>query len=182
MNVLVVYGSHLGSTAVIAEHVAAVIRHDAGAEVLVQPAEFVCPVDRYDAVIVGGGIYAGRWHPESVAFVQRHATSLATRAVWFFSSGPVGDAAAAATPVPPVGIDSLIKLVNARGHAVFGGSHDRSEVDDSDLDRLGKFVARRFVPEGDWRNWDAIAGWARQVAIEIAAPTHQQAEGVLVNG
>src|SRR5690348_4300082 len=153
MNVLVVYGSHLGSTAVIAEHVAAAIRHETGSDVLVQPAEFLAQVDQHDAVIVGGGVYANRWHPAAEAFVRRHAGALRRGPVWFFSSGPVGDGATDGAAAPPAAMDELVSLAEARGHVSFAGSHDRSEVDDSDLSRLEKFVARRFVPEGDWRDW-----------------------------
>lgn len=167
MNVLVVYGSHLGSTAVIAEHVADVIRQDTGADTVVQPAELPASLDRYDAVIIGGGIYAGRWHPAAEAFVRRHAGALRRLPVWLFSSGPVGDAAASRRPVPPVAMEALMSLAEARGHVIFGGAHDRAEVEDSSLDRLEKFIARRFLPQGDWRDWDAINAWAHGMASEM---------------
>ena len=87
----------------------------------------------------------------------------------FGSSAAGRSAATAATapPVPPVGISDLIELVGARGHVTFAGSHDRSEVGESELGRLEKFIAKRFVPEGDWRDWDAIEAWARSVASEL---------------
>ena len=87
--------------------------------------------------------------------------------VWFFSSGPLGENATTSKPVPPVEMRELSDLVRPRDHMIFAGAHDRSEVDDSELNRLEKFVARRFVPQGDWRDWTAIESWARKVAREI---------------
>jgi menaquinone-dependent protoporphyrinogen oxidase len=165
MQILVAYGSRLGATAVIAEEIAEVLRR-VPADVLVQPAEMAVTIDPFDAVVIGGGIYASRWHPESIGFVRRHAGPLGRRPVWFFSSGPVGDSAVGA-PVPPAGMDELVELVHPRDQAIFGGAHDRAEVDASELSRLEKFIARRFVPEGDWRDWDAIARWAETIALEL---------------
>lgn len=60
-----------------------------------------------------------------------------------------------------------MSLAEARGHVIFGGAHDRAEVEDSSLDRLEKFIARRFLPQGDWRDWDAINAWAHGMASEM---------------
>jgi menaquinone-dependent protoporphyrinogen oxidase len=93
VKVLIAYGSHLGATAGIAEEIADTLRRETGATVTVEPAILGGPIDAYDAVVVGGGTYGGRWHPDSVAFVRRHAVALANRRVWFFSDGPLGPTA-----------------------------------------------------------------------------------------
>jgi menaquinone-dependent protoporphyrinogen oxidase len=167
LNVLVAYGSHLGSTAAIAERIGTVLR-DGGLTVSVQPAANANPVEAYDAVIVGGGTYAGRWHPDSVAFVRRHAELLATRPIWLFSSGPLGATGGAAEPHDPVEMAELASLVKARSHTIFAGAHDRTSVEGSELNRIEKFVAKRFIPDGDWRDWNAIEAWARTIAHELA--------------
>jgi menaquinone-dependent protoporphyrinogen oxidase len=167
VNVLVAYGSHLGSTAAIAERVGAILR-DAGLTVSVQPAGGAGPVEDYGACIVAGGTYAGHWHPDAVAFVRRHAERLATCPTWFFSSGPLGATGGAADPHDPVEMAELASLVHARSHAIFAGAHDRSAVESSELGRIEKFVAKRFIPDGDWRDWNAIEAWARAIAHELA--------------
>lgn len=95
-TVLVTYGTTNGSTAEIAEAVADVLRK-AGLTVEALPARSVTSVARYDAVVVGGGLYAGRWHKDARRFVRRHRALLAERPVWFFSSGPLDASASERT-------------------------------------------------------------------------------------
>jgi menaquinone-dependent protoporphyrinogen oxidase len=167
MKILIAVGSHLGSTTGIAERMAVVLR-EAGFEVSVQPAASAGPVEGYEGFIVAGGTYAGRWHPDAVAFVRRNVQGLAGQPVWLFSSGPLGSIGDAA-PKDATEITELGSLVNARGHAVFAGAHDRTAVEGSELSRIEKFIAKRFIPEGDWRDWPSIEAWARAIALDLKA-------------
>ena len=168
MQVLVVHASHLGSTAEIAERIGGVLE-ESGLDVIVQPASAAAPIDAFDAFVIGGGTYGGHWHSDAVAFVRRHAERLATRPVWLFSSGPLGKDGHAAGAREPLELAELAPLVKARGQAIFAGAHDRSLVEGSDLSRLEKFIARKFVPQGDWRDWPAIEAWARAIARALAS-------------
>ncbi|GAA3207150.1 hypothetical protein GCM10020256_02640 [Streptomyces thermocoprophilus] len=87
-KVLVAYGSTNGSTARIADAVAAVLDKE-GLTAETRPAGSVQDVSPYDAVVIGGGLYAGRWHKDSRRFARRHRQALAERPVWLFSSGPL---------------------------------------------------------------------------------------------
>jgi menaquinone-dependent protoporphyrinogen oxidase len=170
VKVLVTYGSHLGSTGVIAERIGAVLA-DSGFGVTVLPASSAGLDDgtsEFDAFVVGGGTYAGRWHPDAVAFIRRHADFLASKPIWLFSSGPLGSQPIADAREPGE-MRELVSLVKARAHAVFAGAHERDMVDGSELGRLERFVAKRFIPEGDWRDWPSIEAWAREIARELTA-------------
>lgn len=167
MHVLVTFGSHLGSTEEIAGRIAGIIQA-AGAEVTLRAAASPEPLDKFDAFVVGGGTYAGRWHADAVAFVRNHAEALAAKPVWLFSSGPLGATGGSAEPHAPTEIDDLRRLVHARDHAIFAGAYARTRVDESELGRMEKFVAKRFIPEGDWRDWPTIEAWARGIARELA--------------
>jgi menaquinone-dependent protoporphyrinogen oxidase len=120
----------------------------------------------FDAFVIGGGTYGGRWHPDAVAFIRRHADQLVSKPVWLFSSGPLGSTPAADAR-EPVEMGELAPLVKARAHAVFAGAYDRDMVEGSELGRLERFVAKRFIPEGDWRDWPSIEAWARSIALEL---------------
>jgi hypothetical protein len=50
---------------------------------------------------------------------------------------------------------------------VFAGALDRDRVEGSDLNRLERAITRRFIPEGDWRDWDAIDRWADEIASSL---------------
>jgi menaquinone-dependent protoporphyrinogen oxidase len=170
VKVLVTYGSHLGSTAAMAERIGAVL-DEAGLDVSVQPAALEDGPDgpgAYDAFVIGGGTYGGRWHPDAVAFIRGHAAQLVSKPIWLFSSGPLGT-----TPVSearePSEIAELAPLVRARGHAVFAGAFERGTVDGGELGRVERFIAKRFIPEGDWRDWPSIEAWARSIAVDLQA-------------
>jgi menaquinone-dependent protoporphyrinogen oxidase len=167
MKVLIAYGSSLGATAGIAERIGEVLRAD-GLFASVQPAASAGPIDSYDAVIVGGAVYANHWHKATTDFVDDNADVLRRMPVWLFSSGPVGDRATQSLPIEAVDIAGMAARIHARGHTVFLGALDRSKIDGSDLGPFDRLVARSFIPQGDWRDWAAIEAWAHAVAQELA--------------
>lgn len=167
MNVLIVHGSERGGTAGIAAQVADALRA-AGHRVDVAPAREPRDPHAYDAVIVGGALYAGQWHRDARRFVLRHAEALRPRLAWFFSSGPL-DASAADGDIAPVAeVRALMEHVGAEGHATFGG---RLAPD------AAGFVASRMARTraGDWRDPARVAAWSAGVARQLTPATLRRA-------
>jgi menaquinone-dependent protoporphyrinogen oxidase len=167
MRVLVVYASRLGATEGIAERIAGEIRA-AGAEVSLQRADAPAEIAAHDAFVVGSAVYAGHWLKEATEFVRRNRVALASRAVWLFSSGPVGDTAVKHKPVEPKEIGELRRAVNPRDHRIFSGALDRSTVDAGGLGFAERVVAKTLIPQGDFRDWEEIAAWAGTIARDLA--------------
>ncbi|MFJ8200806.1 flavodoxin domain-containing protein [Streptomyces sp. NPDC096152] len=161
-RVLVAYGTKNGSTAQIAEAVAEVLRKD-GLDAEALPARSVTAVEPYDAVLVGGGLYAGRWHKDARRFVRRHRRSLAGRPLWFFSSGPL-DASASERDIPPVpGVRRAMTELDVIGHATFGG-----RLEEGAKGRMARMIVRSGKG-GDFRDFTAIEAWADRVGQELTA-------------
>ncbi|MFI6559489.1 flavodoxin domain-containing protein [Streptomyces sp. NPDC050534] len=159
-NVLVAYGTTNGSTAQIAEAVAEVMSK-AGLAAEALPARSVDDVTRYDAVVVGGGLYAGRWHKDARRFVRRNRRALAGRPLWFFSSGPL-DASASEKDIPPVaGVRRAMNRLDVREHVTFGGC-----LQEGAKGRIAKMIVRNGKG-GDYRDFPAIETWAARVAGEL---------------
>lgn len=161
-DVLVAYGSKYGSTAEIAEAIAAALR-ESGVTAEARAAGQVSDLSSYRAVVLGSGVYAGRWASDARTFVRRHARALRAMPVWLFCSGPTGgspDAEAAVAAAGPGVVDPSMRKVDvgARGYATFAGRVSAGMG--------GPFA--RWVPTGDWRDWDQIAAWGRQIAHELA--------------
>lgn len=87
-RVLVAYGTKHGATAGIAEQIGKTLRED-GLDAVVLPADDVHDVRAYDAVVLGGSLYAGHWSSKAKHCAERNAESLRHRPVWMFSSGPL---------------------------------------------------------------------------------------------
>ncbi|GAA3534690.1 MULTISPECIES: flavodoxin domain-containing protein [Streptomyces] len=159
-KVLVAYGTTNGSTARIAEAVADVLRKD-GLAVDALPARSVPSVAPYDAVVIGGGLYAGRWHKDARRFVRRHGRALTGRPLWLFSSGPL-DATASERDIPPVpGVKKAMARLDARDHVTFGGCLEEGAKG---------WVAGMILRSGkggDFRDFTAIEAWAERVAAEL---------------
>jgi menaquinone-dependent protoporphyrinogen oxidase len=156
MNVLVTYGSKMGGTAGLADML--------GAELAVQgiptdvcDASSVGSLDGYDAVVVGGALYAGRWHRDARRFVKRRTRELRDREVFMFSSGPLDDTADAKEIPPTRQVRRLMERVRAREHRTFGGW----------LPADAKGVAASAMAKshsGDWRNPEVVSAWADHIA------------------
>jgi menaquinone-dependent protoporphyrinogen oxidase len=156
MNVLVTAASRHGSTAEIAAVIATVLRA-AEIDVEVIAPESVDTVVGYDAVVLGSAVYAGHWLEPARAFVRRHHAELLELPVFLFSSGPIGD-----PPHPtqdPLDADELDAATNAVDHQLFAGKVTRSQL--SFFERLVTTVVHA---DGDFRPWDDIADWAKEIA------------------
>ena len=160
-QVLVAYASKHGGTAEIAQALAAALR-DAGVDAEARPAAEVTDLAGYGAAVVGSGVYAGRWAADARRFVRKHGKALRAMPTWLFCSGPTGgspDAVAAARAAGPGVVDASMRTIDvgARGYATFAG-------------RVGDGIGgpfERWVPKGDWRDFDQVAAWGRQIATEL---------------
>ena len=156
MKILVTAASRHGSTEDIAAAIVRVL-HLRGLEAEQVAPDEVEDLAGYDAVVLGSGVYAGRWLREATSFVSRFASQLTERPVWLFSSGPLGSPP---TPVEGPDVASVLADTSALGHRVFSG-----RLDKEDLGLLEKTMVRAVrAPEGDYRNWAEITEWAADIA------------------
>jgi menaquinone-dependent protoporphyrinogen oxidase len=167
MSVLVTYGSKRGGTEGLAQIVADCLSEE-GFTVDITPAGKVRGVNGYDAVIVGGALYALRWHRAARRFVKRHTAELRLRPVYFFSSGPLDDSASQ-KDIPPVkGVEKLMRRVGAKGHVTFGGRLS-SDAKGFPASAMAKKNA------GDWRDPAQVRAWASSIAPALRTGVTQEA-------
>lgn len=159
-RVLVAYGTTNGSTAQIAEKVADVLR-GYGLTAEACDARSVESVAAYDAVVVGGALYAGRWHQDARRLVHHHRKALAVRPLWLFSSGPL-DTSASERDIPPVpGVKRSAVRLDAREHVTFGGC-----LREGAHGWLARMILRSGQG-GDFRDFDRIEKWAARIGKEL---------------
>lgn len=163
MRVLVTWGSKAGGTEGIGRMVAEELAAQ-GLDVVAAPAEVAPSPAEFDAVIIGGALYANRWPGSVRRLVGRNLTALRRRPVWLFSSGPLDDSAGRKEVQPPPQVAVLSERIGALGHVTFGG-------------RLAKdakgFPAKAMAREmaGDWRDPERIRTWAAELAASLPAAT-----------
>jgi menaquinone-dependent protoporphyrinogen oxidase len=184
-RVQVVYASRHGGTAGIAERIADVLRNE-GNEVVVANAADRPDPSGFDAYVIGSGVQIGSWHKEGTEFLERNQATLATRPAWLFSSGPLPgssmtketedrmELALGPQDGPGSGgrkrIKALSTAIHPRAHRVFYGVFDPADPPKSMQERLVRLMpaAKRVLPTGDFREWDAIEAWAREIAGQLA--------------
>jgi menaquinone-dependent protoporphyrinogen oxidase len=162
MKVLVAYASKHGSTAEIAEAVAAELR-ERGLGADCAEAGSVGELDGYDAVVLGSAVYMKRWQGDARHFLRKRSKELAELPFWVFSSGPTGDPAEddVAWQEPKRTIAKAEGL-GVRDHVVFGGRIS------PESGRMAKSMAASTPEEyRDRRDWDEIRAWAAGIAGEL---------------
>lgn len=186
MRVQVVYASRHGWTAGIAERIAEILRSE-GADVELADAADRPDPRGFDAHVIGSGVQIGSWHKEAIEFLERNQATLATRPVWLFSSGPLLGSSKmteatdrltlALGPEEGPGsggrkrIAALSAAIHPRDHRVFYGAYDPNDSPKSMQERLVRLMpaSKAILPAGDFREWDAIEAWAREIAAELVA-------------
>lgn len=162
MKVLVTVASRHGSTAEIADRIGEVLTA-AGIDADVRAPDQIAGVVQYDGVILGSGVYAGRWLGPAKQLAERESADLSSRPVWLFSSGPVGDPAKPAAE--PVDVDLVRKWTDAIEHRVFPGKLERQGLGFGER----AIVLAVHAAEGDFRPWDDVTAWAEGIARTLQA-------------
>jgi menaquinone-dependent protoporphyrinogen oxidase len=160
---LVTYASKYGSTREIAEKIGEVLSQ-AGLPADVLPVNDVRDLSAYEAVVLGSAIYIDKWPKEAVRFLQSHERELAERAVWLFSSGPTGEGNAVDLVEGkrlPAEIEPVVDRIHPRDVTVFHG-----HINPAKMNFIEKWAIKNLKkkPFGDFRDWNAIAAWAKDVA------------------
>jgi menaquinone-dependent protoporphyrinogen oxidase len=157
-RVLVAHATKHGSTREVAEAVATVLQEQ-GLRVDLKAAGECPTLDGYGAVVLGGALYMGHWHKDARRFLDRHRDALATMPFAVFAMGP--------KDLEPASIaDARRQLDPALKHApepgpiaveIFGGVIDPSQL----------HFPFDHMPASDARDWDAIRGWASELATRL---------------
>lgn len=165
-RILVGYATKNGSTAEIAQAVGKEIQA-AGYTADVAELKSVSSVDGYAAVVIGAPLYMNKLHGDAGAFVGRYREQLARVPVAAFAVG------LAPVAKEPGSLENAIKILHASvsplqpvAETVFAGNLDPAKV---------SFVFRKMIglmkiPTGDFRDWNAIAAWAREVPGKMGLP------------
>lgn len=159
-RILVAYASRKGSTAGIAQAIGKELALE-GYTADVSEMKSVTSIAGYNAVVIGAPVYTGKVTGDVAAFVLTNKDEL--------SRVPVAGFVTGIAPVfPKTGdvkgfIDQLVTALSpVRPVAVtmFAGTLDAGKMNivERSLTTLMK------VPTGDFRDWDAIAAWAKTLA------------------
>jgi menaquinone-dependent protoporphyrinogen oxidase len=162
MRVIVACASKHGSTEGIAEAVAERL-HQLGHDAVAFRVSDVADLDGVQAVVLGSAVYAGSWMKEATEFAEVNAEALSGMPLWLFSSGPLGTEVHDEEEQPRQ-LAELTETLRPVAHRTFFGALDRSKL------AFGERMMMKAVkaPEGDFRDWTAISGWADEIARELA--------------
>jgi menaquinone-dependent protoporphyrinogen oxidase len=183
-KVLVVYASRHGGTRGIAKRIGDVLRTE-GLDADVAAADQVGDARAADAFVVGSGVYMRSWLKEAIDFIRRNEATLASRPLWLFSSGPLLGSSASKSVDDPLAdalgpedgpgssgrkkVAELSAATHARDHRVFLGAFDPNDPPRAMSERLVRMMpaSKGLLPAGDFRDWDAIEAWAREIAATM---------------
>lgn len=167
-RILIAYASRCGSTGEVAEAIGQELSA-AGAAVDVRLIDHVSDLSPYRAVLVGSAVRMQAVLPEAVDFVSLNRDALRSLPTAYFTvcltmreDTPENRAKAAGFLQPLVDVKAPLSL------GLFGGKIDYSTLEpffrwSFEQDQTGEFV------EGDYRDWDAIRGWATSLVPELVS-------------
>lgn len=158
-KVLIAYASKAGSTG----EVAGVIGEELSAKgmsVDVFQLKQVKDLSSYQAIVIGSAIRMGSWLPEATKFLEAHKTELSRIPTAFFT---VCMTLHEETEQNRRKVEEFMQPVRAILEPVslglFAGKMDYSKL--SFMDR--QIIKMVKTPVGDFRNWDAIRSWSREI-------------------
>lgn len=165
-SVLVGYATASGSTAGVAERIAARIR-EAGHEVECRPVGPELDPSRFDAIVLGSAVHDMAWLAPAVDFLRRMS---GTGPTWFFSVGgvePHGPITRRLTDLEITRVEQgFPPAFRGREHRLFAGV-----VRMAGLALWGRVFWRLIGGrDGDHRDWPAIDAWARHIGSDLASP------------
>jgi len=158
-RILVAYATRNGSTALIAEAIARELEAAGHRAEAVEIGRVPSPAG-YDGVVLGGPVYIGRIDGRLGKYVRRHTGVLARLPVaGFVVCLAAASEDAAGIAIAEKALHAALLPLSPVAETVFAGSLDPDRL--SWLQRW--MITRVKSPVGDFRNWDTIRAWAREL-------------------
>jgi len=170
INILVAYVSGYGATAGVAKEIGEVF-NQLGAKAEVTPIKNLELLEKYDAVIVGSAIQYDRWMPDARRFVTTNQELLSqVQVAYFFTclalSVDNGKTRQQANKYSDK-IKALSSMVNPVSVGQFAGAVNFTKMPFF-LRQLFKLFSKiSGVKEGDYRDWNAVRAWAKDVYTKM---------------
>jgi menaquinone-dependent protoporphyrinogen oxidase len=174
-RILIAYASRYASTGGVAERIGRVLC-EKGASTDVRLIDDAIDVHAYDAVVIGSAVQRGKWLPEAVRFVGDNRRSLRQIPVAYFLT-----CLAASRPNPAAQREArsymdfvLAEVPDVRPAAkgIFAGVLDYGKMSFVIRAVMKSKMKDKGIPEGDYREWNRISGWAEGVFPKL----HHQSE------
>jgi menaquinone-dependent protoporphyrinogen oxidase len=167
-RVLVSYASQGGSTAGVADAVADAIRKSLSANstlVDVRPVKEVIDLSPYRAVMIGSAVHSGKWMPEAMRFIERNQSILRHIPTAVFQvCMMLATSNEQYRHMVPDWLAPLRAQIHPVAEASFAGALWPNQYTKlSDKIGLRIFLTAIKLKAGDYRDWDAIRGWAERV-------------------
>jgi menaquinone-dependent protoporphyrinogen oxidase len=162
-KVLVAYFSYCGTTGGVAEAIGQVLC-DKGATVDVRLIKNISDVSSYQAFIIGSAVRSASWWPEAIEFVERNKEELGRKPVAYFLTclalyqDTESNRRRARSYMEPV--LQAVPHVKPVEIGLFAGALDYSKLNLVYRTVMKSKMKKQGVPEGDFRDWDAIRSWA----------------------
>lgn len=156
-RILVAYASGSGSTAEVAEAIAQALGNNE-VEVNVEPVTAVTDLSSFSALVLGSSIRAGRWLPGAIHFIDKFRSQMNHMPVAYFTTclTMINETSESKRIVlsymEPV--RQLAPEIEPVGIGLFAGSL---------APELERILPGESGPFGDYRNWDAIEAWAKEI-------------------
>jgi menaquinone-dependent protoporphyrinogen oxidase len=169
-SILVVYGTWAGSTAEVADVIGKTLA-EGGAKVDVKPVESVKSLAGYHALVIGSAIRIGKVKPEVLDFVKNHQSELkGIPTAYFVVCMTMKDDTPGNHKTVDAYLDPLREQVRPVDVGLFAGKMDYSK-----LGLFARIAVKYFVkvPEGDFRDWNAIKAWSKALLPKLTAKPGQ---------
>jgi menaquinone-dependent protoporphyrinogen oxidase len=158
-RILVAYATRAGSTVEVAQIIGEILA-DANTVVDILPVSDITDLADYQAVVVGSPIHSGQWLPEMTAFVDTYKITLRNMPVACFALAVrLRDKTEETRDSVADVLNPVRMTINPVSIGLFAGVMDYSKL--SSILRLK--VQTKGLPEGDFRDWDAIRKWADEL-------------------
>lgn len=165
-KVLVAYFSNCGTTGGVADAIGQVLC-DKGATVDVRLMKNISDVSSYQAFVIGSAVRSRSWWSDAIEFVERNKGELGRKPVAYFLTCLAlyqetdSSRQTARSYMDPV--LQTVPSVKPVEMGFFAGALDYSKLNLMYRTVMKSKMKKRGVPEGDFRNWDAIRAWAEDL-------------------
>jgi menaquinone-dependent protoporphyrinogen oxidase len=172
-KILVAYASRCGTTGGVAEAIGRTLC-DAGFDVDTRLAKHVEDVSPYSAVVLGSAINRASWLPEAIEFAQRNSGALKGLPVaYFLTCITLYKDTAETRKIAQSYMEPVLKAapaVRPVDSGFFVGVLDYSTMNVVVRMVMKSKMKEKGVPEGDFRNWNAITSWAKGLIVPFGKP------------